>query len=488
MFQDLSEKKAKETALREKQVAEAANQAKSEFLANMSHELRSPLNAILGFAQVMERCRAFPAEHQEHLGIIRRSGEHLLVLINQVLDLSKIEAGRTTRHDKNFDLHRLLHDMEDMFALKAEDKNLQLIFERDESVPRYIRADEVKLRQVLINLLSNAVKFTKEGGVTVGVSSIPDCRLGFEIEDTGPGIAPEETDAIFEAFSQSETGKQSQEGIGLGLPISRKFVQLMGGDIQVNSRLGQGTMFSFDLQTQEVKASDIDAPIPVRRVTALEPGQPRYRILIADDLRTSRQLIVRLLSPFGFELREAANGQKAVEIWETWHPHLIWMDMHMPVMNGYEATKKIKSQTTNNKQQIQTVIIALTASSFEEERAAVLQTGCDDYLRKPFREAELFDLMSRHIGVKFVYEKRAKANEESLNDEYEVAPKALSALPAEWLLRLRQGAEETDVEMLLEVTEQIREQDVLLANALMRLAEDFEYNKILACIQDANSI
>ncbi len=469
-----------------KEAAETANQAKSTFLANMSHELRSPLNAVLGFAQVMIRSQTLPPEHQEHIRIIRRSGDHLLTLINQVLDLSKIEAGRMTLNEKNFDVHNLLHDVEEMFVLKAEKKHLTLIFEVNSDVPQYVRTDEVKLRQVLINLLNNAMKFTEEGGVTLdcrlsiqGQSSIVNLR--FSISDTGPGIAREEMDRVFEAFGQTNTGRQTQEGTGLGLPISRKFVQLMGGDIQLTSEVGRGTVFTFDIQTQVVDMADMKSRAPTRQIVALETGQPRYRILIVDDKVLNRQLLITLLTPLGIDVREAVNGQEAIDIWKTWKPHLIWMDMRMPILNGYEATKHIKSEIRNSKSEIQTVIIALTASSLEKERSETLAAGCDDFLRKPFKDAELFDLMHKHIGIQYVYEN----NNEEQKSEVELKPESLENLPAEWLADLRQGAEVVNVELLSAVIEQIHHRDAALADALARLVEDFKYDKILTSIQQA---
>src|ERR671933_631213 len=438
-FETLEQKVVERTAelAEAKEKAEVANDAKTTFLANMSHELRSPLNAILGFAQVMTRSKTLTPEQLENVSIISRSGEHLLTLINQVLDLSKIEAGRITLNENNFDLYRLLDDLEDMFQLKADDKHLELLIDRTPDVPRYVRTDEVKLRQVLINLLNNALKFTTEGGVSVRVdrtlnverllaqgdvanvegsedssnlqlanlqpstqTNLQSSTLTFEVEDTGPGIAPDELDSLFEAFVQTTTGTEAQEGTGLGLPISRKFVQLMGGEIMVSSEVAHGTLFKFDITVSVVDATDLESKQPTRRVIALEPNQPRYRILIVDDKPLNRQLLVKLLNPFGFELREASNGKQAVEIWDEWEPHLIWMDMRMPVMDGYEATKQIKSTTKGQA----TAVIALTASTLEEERGVVTSAGCDDFLRKPFREADIFEMMNKHIGVCYVYD------------------------------------------------------------------------------------
>ncbi len=478
---------------RAEEAAQAANQAKSTFLANMSHELRSPLNAILGFSQLMTRSQSLPLEHQENVGIITRSGEHLLTLINQVLDLSKIEAGRITLNEKNFDLYRLLNDVEDMFQLKADDKGLQLVCDRASDVPQYVQTDEVKLRQVLINLLNNALKFTSEGGVSVKVKSQaetqttnhkPQTTLTFEVEDTGPGIAPEELDSLFEAFVQTQTGKEAQEGTGLGLPISRKFVQLMGGEMTVSSEVGRGTTFKFDITVSVVDASAIETKHSTRRVIALEPNQPRYRILIVDDKQDNRQLLIKLLNPLGFELKEATNGQEAVEIWETFEPHLIWMDMRMPVMDGYEATKQIKSTTKGQA----AAVIAVTASVLEEERAVVLSAGCDDFLRKPFREADIFEVMNKHIGVRYIYDEPTADTASTVSKteiQDSLTPEAFAVLPTELLANLEHAANFAYMSEIDRYIEEIRSYNATIADALATLALDFEYGKIVTLIQAA---
>ncbi len=324
-----------------KSTADAANRAKSNFLAHMSHELRTPLNAILGFTQLMHRDGSLSEEHQQYLDIVSRSGKHLLKLINDVLKMSKIEAGRINLNESNLDLYRLLDTLKEMLQLKAYAKGLQLIFECDPKVPQYVRTDESKLSQVLLNLLGNAIKFTKQGQIHLRVLSVNShCPLAkdkepivrengkmtirFEVEDTGPGIAPDELKKLFEPFEQTQTGLKSIEGTGLGLPISKSFVQLMGGAIAVSSQPGVGSIFSFDIQVNPVHelVEKISQAIG-RKVISLAPRQPTYRILIAEDNPTDRLLLVKLLSNLGFDVRSAQDGQEVLAVWSHWEPHLI---------------------------------------------------------------------------------------------------------------------------------------------------------------------
>ncbi|MEG3939290.1 ATP-binding protein [Microcoleus sp. S36b_A3] len=517
-----------------KDKAEVANQAKSTFLANMSHELRSPLNAILGFSQLMTRSQNLSPEHQENISIISSSGEHLLTLINNVLDLSKIESGRTTLNPKKFDLYRLLHDLEDMFQLKADDKHLQLIFDCSPDVPQYVESDELKLRQVLINLLNNALKFTLEGGVAIRVSkhsaginngetlqfgeqskntgtpannsyenseliysenatyaaqnkssaSTSSCFIHFELQDSGPGIAANELDNLFEAFVQTQSGKDSQEGTGLGLPISRKFVELMGGEMSVISAVGEGTNFKFDIQVIAVDATDIESQKPTRHVIALAPNQHPYRILIVDDKPLNRQLLIKLLHPLNFQLKEATNGEEAIELWDSWEPHLIWMDMRMPVMDGYEATKHIKGTIKGQA----TAIIALTASVLEEERAVILSAGCDAFMRKPFREADIFDAMHKHIGVRYIYEDPGQANLSVIPErDREMIEADFVKLPDSLVADLKLAILNVDMDLIEISIEQIRLKDTVTASAIAHCIENFEYDKVLKLISQAES-
>jgi signal transduction histidine kinase/FixJ family two-component response regulator len=473
---DLRQSEAKALELAAK--ADAANQAKSTFIANMSHELRSPLNAVLGFSQLMMRTKNLPTEHYENLSIINNSGSYLLTLINNVLDLSKIEAGKTTLNLQDFDLYSLLDDIEDMLYLRANEDELDLIFERDDRLPRYISTDQIKLRQVLINLIGNAIKFTKVGKVHLQANSIntsaQDCTLNFIITDTGVGIAPDELADLFASFSQAQAGKDKQEGTGLGLVISRKFVQLMGGDITVTSELGKGTTFQFQIQAKISKESISDRPKKTR-VLALAPDQPTYKLLVADDKEVNCQLLIKLLRPMGFEVKSASNGQEAIAIWEEWQPHLIWMDMRMPVMDGYEATKYIKSTTKGNA----TAVIALTASVLEEQKAIVLSAGCDDFIRKPFEEQVIFDTIAKHLGVKYISENIPHPDKANSSRGILLTSENLKVMPDSWIMELYTSSLEAERNIVMKLIGEIPETEVVLGRSLTQLAANFQFEKLI---------
>ena len=278
---------------------------------------------------------------------------------------------------------------------------------------------------------------------------------------------------------QTQSGKDSQEGTGLGLPISRKFVELMGGEMSVCSAVGQGTNFKFDIKVIAVNADDIESPKPTRNVIALEPNQHPYRILIVDDKPLNRQLLIKLLNPLGFELKEATNGQKAIEIWDSWEPHLIWMDMRMPVMDGYEATQYIKGTIKGQA----TAIIALTASVLEEERAVILSAGCDAFMRKPFREADIFDAMHKHIGVRYIYEDPGQTRLSAIKErDREMTAADFVKLPESLVADLKLAILTADMDFIDSSIEQIRLKDAVTASAIANCIENFEYDKVLKLI------
>lgn len=515
-----------------KEAAERANRAKSQFLANMSHELRTPLNAILGFTQLLIRDSSLTQEQRESIEIINRSGEHLLELINDVLQMSKIEVGKVTLDQQSFDLYHLLDSLEAMFQLPAQKKGLQLIVDYAPGLPRYVQTDENKLRQVLINLLGNAIKFTASGNVTLRASrklkvedgqelrvktlqiegstpplNLQPVTLYFAVEDTGPGIVPEDLDIIFEAFTQSATGRKSSEGTGLGLPISRKFVQLMGGDITVSSTLGKGTIFQFGVEASLSSVTEIPLLQPTRRVIGLEPGQPNYRILVVDDAPESRLLLVKLIAAVGFSVQEAVNGQEALEQWNRFHPHLIWMDMRMPILDGYEATQQIKAREQERDKQGKlthpsapigkTVIIALTASAFEEERHLIVSVGCDDFVRKPFREEVIFEKMAQYLGVCYVYEELPPLSGtepiaipegmegSNLDSSFVLQPASFQVMPLEWTDKLYEAVDSVDDEEIFRLLEQIPPDYSPLAQSIVGLIKGFRYDRLIDLMEAA---
>ncbi|HEY9699047.1 MAG TPA: response regulator [Trichocoleus sp.] len=490
--------------------AAIANRAKSQFLAKMSHELRTPLNAILGFTQVMNRSPNTPTEFQEHLGIINRSGEHLLSLINDVLEMSRIEAGQIVLTERPFNLHRLLRSLQEMFVLKAAQKGLTLSFEEDPSVPRDVCSDEAKLRQILINLISNAIKFTTQGSVVVQISAATTqitkqgctcyssapfpchtLRLSFAVKDTGCGIERHHQEAVFEAFMQTEQGRHA-EGTGLGLSISRQFARLMDGDITIQSIVGQGSTFTCQVVLHQPKAMNLLEPENAYLVSGLEPGQPTYRILVAEDVLENRQLMVTLLESVGFEVCTVENGAAAIAQWQTWQPHLILMDIQMPVMDGYEAIRQIRAQEAlgidhlplierseqlTTEKPSKTKIIALTAYAFEADRTASLQAGCDDYIAKPFSEIALFEAIARQIEVRYCY-REPVSPKPSLALQKPLTRQDLKVMSDSWISQVHEAALDLRDEKLCQLIAQIPESEQWLIEALTSLVDNFQLEAI----------
>lgn len=467
---------AQERATLARDAAEAANQAKTTFLANVSHELRTPLNAILGFSQLMAGYPDIPYKYQGQLEIVNRSGQHLLQMINEVLNLSQIEAGKMGLHEHEIDLYCLLDELVESLTWQAGEKQLLLSFDRDAEVPQYILVDETKLRQVLLNLMSNAIKFTMSGQVSLAVWLEQD-RLHFRVTDTGPGISAAQRDNLFEPFVHSDAVQAGQTGSGLGLAISQRFVRLLGGEITVQSELGRGSAFQFSIPVAIAAPIVAGAPAAARTIYA---DLHSYRMLVVDDEVYNRLLMVKLLEPFGIQIREASGGQEAIEIWQWWQPHMIWLDMRMPMLDGYQVATQIKAAPSGQ----DTVIVAVTASAFQEQRAAMLAAGCDDLILKPLHQTEIEAMMDKHLHPRRVRQ---------ANEVYDVAAPAavvsagaLSTLPSEWRSAFREAVEAVDPEAAERLIDQLDPQTQPLVGMLSELVAGYRFDTLQGLFEETD--
>ena len=475
-----------------REVAEAANQAKTRFLASMSHELRTPLNAILGFTQVLERDANLTQRQKEYLEIVSHSGYHLLSLINDVLEMSKLEVGRVAVREDVFDMRQFLHGLSELFQLRATSKGVSLKVSQAADVPTYIMADEGKLRQVLINLLGNSLKFTQKGGIHLRVGfeegETAPC-LHFVVEDTGSGIHHAALDEVFKPFVQTTAGEKQAEGTGLGLAITRQYIHLMGGEISIQSNLGQGTVVQFYVPFQVATAVEMKKGWQGQRVVSIRAPlngiEQSYRILVADDRYENRLLLREWLTAVGFVVREASDGRETVAVWQEWRPHLIWMDMRMPLMDGYEASRLIKSSVAGQ----ETVIIALTASMAGSERALVLSSGCDDFVRKPVREALIFEKMAEHLNLQYQYAlppaSGSPENGDTAVSNHQRLAQHLAQLSPKQQHALRQSANALDMEAAYQAIAIIQQSAPPLAAQLAELVNNFRFDTLQNLLNEA---
>jgi signal transduction histidine kinase/CheY-like chemotaxis protein len=464
----------------EKEKAEASNRAKSAFLANMSHELRTPLNAILGFSTLMTQSSDIPETEKDNLKIINHSGEHLLQLVNDVLDMSKIEAGHVRLDAEDFDLGELIRNITDMMRIRASEKGLQLLVDQTSKFPRIIHGDAPKLRQILINLLSNAIKFTNQGGITLRLDTLEDddCNLvlKFEVEDSGTGIEQKDIERIFMPFEQLANAT-SQKGTGLGLAITRQFVNMMGGDIHVQSKPDEGSIFSFSIQVKHA-TTDVDlishGGPGGKTVISLADGEPEWRILVVEDQLENQLLIQKILKQIGFQVKIAENGAKGIELFQTWQPHFIWMDRRMPVMDGLTATRKIRQLPGGD----QVKIVALTASVFKDQRDEVMEAGSDDFVRKPYRPEELYDCMARHLPLHYRY-----AEDGELEDEgsklLNLSKQDMTQLSETLRDSLYGAAVIGDAQSITEIIQTLPEAQIALASGLRKLVDAYRFDLIM---------
>lgn len=457
--------------------AEVANRAKSFFLANMGHELRTPLNAILGFSSLLRKETQLSLEQIDKLDIINRSGEHLLSLINDVLEMSRIEAGRIALEISPFDLHNMVRDIADMMYERAYNKGLQLIIDPSSEFPRYIKGDEARLRQIMINLVGNAVKYTQEGSITMrlGIRQNTKAHLVIEIKDTGSGISVADQEHIFEPFKRLDE-QNNYQGSGLGLTITRQFVLMMEGSITLESTLGKGSVFRVDLPLEEVREMDFRAtPIAQEEgeVTGLMPNQPDYRILIVEDQFESQLLLKKLMEYLGLPVKVAENGQQCIEIFKSWQPHLIWMDIRMPVTDGMETTRAIR-QLPGGKD---VKIVAVTASALVEQRMEMLNAGMDDFINKPYRFNEIYHCLSQLLGVKYLYAKQS-----SPETTLPLTASMMAVLPPALRREFREALESLEEESINAVIQQVAAYDVDLQHRLSRLADNYNYPVILKAL------
>ena len=474
-------RRARSRAAEAQEQAEAANRAKSVFLANMSHELRSPLNAILGFSRLLRDDETVSPEDGQTLDIITQSGEHLLTIVNDVLDLAKIESGRVVLERAAFDVRGTLRDVARLMGERAEAKGLTLTLTIADDVPPAVVGDQSKLRQIVLNLVANAVKFTAQGGVTLRLSSrfvgtTARTTLVIEVEDSGRGIAAGDQERIFHPFVR--VGDEAEQGgTGLGLSIARRFIEAMGGVIGVRSAPGEGATFLVELPMEAAEVpSGVPAGIGQPRVWRLADGQPECRVLIVEDEAVNALLMRRLLERTGFRVRVAENGEMGVAMFRTWQPHFILMDWRMPVMDGGEATRRIRGLDGGRNVKI----VALAASVLLADRRRPSAPGVDDFVSKPFKFDEIIECMARHLSLRFVSDGPPL---EAAGPTADLDRSALRALPASVREALSTAVVSLDAVRIGAAIGRVSDLNPALGAALDQRACRLQYTQMLQALQ-----
>ncbi len=497
-FVDLSERKAMEEELRQAiEAAEAAYKAKSMILANMSHEIRTPMNVILGYVQLIKRDPSIPLAQQRNLDFVSRSGQHLLTIINDILEMARIEAGHASLNEQNCDFDMLLNDVETMFRFRCQEKGLALHFERTTPLSRVLILDESKVRQIMVNLLGNAVKYTEAGSIVVRVQQTQELpsgrkpvepitemeewmRITIDVEDSGCGIATEEADIVFNSFERGGAGSRKEGGTGLGLTISREFAWLMRGDLRLlRSQVNQGSLFRFTF-TAQTGAEDWvkEQPGLIAQVDAIAGEKREVRVLVVDGRSSNRDWLMQMLSVIGFEVRQVLNGREAIQVIEDWRPHIILMDLLMSEMDGWEAISQLKAHS----EAAPIPIIAISAGATVENGSWAHETGADAFLRKPFRQEELLQVISHLTGIEYTYRREPVVEIDQVSSVIK-GKHHKHNLSKEDINTMIKAIENGDMKELHNLIQQLPSRDQGIITKLQLLAEEYEFSGLMKTLR-----